>query len=161
MPEPVSLAEFLALPPRAGEVAARARTRVVGLADVDAAEFSGVRYQSPAGYRVRELRGSRMRTVAGLFDEFAAALQFPYYFRPNKDAFDDCMFDLESSLGDAPGYVVAVREAEQLLAEVPEEREWFDSVLGDCAEFYATRGIAFRAILQGGPDGLSGVTVRL
>lgn len=158
MPESVSLAEFLALP---SESATATRALVTGLADVDASEFSGVRYQAPAGYQVRELRGSRMRTVAGLFDEFAAALQFPYYFRPNKDAFDDCMFDLESSLGDAPGYVIAVREAEQLLAEVPEERDWFDSVLGDCAEFYAGRGIAFRVLLQGGVDGLSGVLVRL
>ncbi|MET8797320.1 barstar family protein [Nocardia sp. NPDC004568] len=159
MSEPVLLADFLTLPRHGPTVVAA--PPAVGAAAVDAAEFSRVRYSAPAGYRVREVRGSRMRTVAGLFDEFAAALQFPYYFRPNKDAFDECLFNLEDLLGDATGYVVAVRDAEQLLADAPGERAWFDSVLAECAEFWISREVAFRVVLQGAPDGLTAVPVRI
>ncbi len=35
---------------------------------------------SSQGAVVRWLRGDRMRTVDGLFDEFAASLQFPWFF---------------------------------------------------------------------------------
>lgn len=159
MAEPVLLADFLTRPHHGS--AATAALPVVGVAAVDAAEFSRVRYGAPAGYRVREVRGSRMRTVAALFDEFAAALQFPYYFRPNKDAFDECLFNLEDLLGDATGYVVAVRDAGQLLADAPGEREWFGSVLVECAEFWASREVAFRVVLQGAPEGLTAVPVRV
>jgi hypothetical protein len=159
MAEPVLLADFLTLPHHGST--ATAAPPAVGVATVDAAEFSRVRYGAPAGYRVREVRGSRMRTVAALFDEFAAALQFPYYFRPNKDAFDECLFNLEDLLGDATGYVVAVRDAEQLLADAPGEREWFDSVLTECAEFWTSREVAFRVVLQGAAEGLTAVPVRV
>ncbi|WP_327148320.1 barstar family protein [Nocardia sp. NBC_01329] len=160
MAEALSLADFLTLPPRE-QLAAGISPPATGSVTVDAAEFSRVRYGAPSGYRVREVRGSRMRTVAALFDEFAAALQFPYYFRPNKDAFDECLFDLADLLGDASGYVVAVRDAEQLLADVPQERKWFDSVIAECAGFWISREVAFRVVLQGAPVGLTAVPVRL
>lgn len=160
MAEPLPLTDFLTLPPRE-QLAAGISPPALGSVTVDPAEFSRVRYGAPAGYRVREVRGSRMRTVAALFDEFAAALQFPYYFRPNKDAFDECLFNLEDLLGDATGYVVAVRDAGQLLADAPQERAWFDSVIVDCAGFWISREVAFRVVLQGAPDGLTAVPVRL
>lgn len=177
MAESVPLARFLARPGHTdgdGSVAAstgidagvggspsRTGEPVVGAVTAGAAEFSGVRYQAPAGYQVRELRGDRMRGVAGLFDEFAAALQFPYYFGANKDAFDDCLRDLDDFLGPAPGYVVAIRDADQVLAETPDERQWFDAALRDCAEFWSGRDIAFRVVLQGHPEGLPAVAVSL
>jgi hypothetical protein len=43
---------------------------------------------------VRTLRGVKMQTVQQLFDEFAAALQFPWYFGENWAAFDECLTDL-------------------------------------------------------------------
>jgi hypothetical protein len=43
---------------------------------------------------VRFLRGSKMKTERGLFDELSAAFQFPYYFGDNWDALDECMADL-------------------------------------------------------------------
>ncbi|MGA6208342.1 barstar family protein [Nocardia testacea] len=159
MAEPLLLADFLTLPRY--DTPAGTAPPAVGTAAVDAAEFSRVRFGAPAGYRVREVRGSRMRTVPALFDEFAAALQFPYYFRPNKDAFDECLFNLEDLLGDATGYVVAVRDAEQLLADAPGERAWFDSVLAECAEFWRSREVAFRVVLQGVPAGLTAVPIRV
>jgi RNAse (barnase) inhibitor barstar len=41
------------------------------------------------------LRGQKMRSHQGMFDEFAAALQFPYYFGENWNALNDCLRDLE------------------------------------------------------------------
>lgn len=160
MAEPLPLAAFLTLPP-GEQLVAGVSPPAVGTVTVDAAEFSRVRYGAPAGYRVREVRGSRMRTVPALFDEFAAALQFPYYFRPNKDAFDECLFDLDDLLGDATGYVVAVRDAGQLLADAPQERAWFDSVIAECAGFWLSREVAFRVVLQGAPEGVTAVPIRL
>ena len=161
MPEPIALADFLDLRYDTEQRPADHAMTALGTANVDAPGFSSVRYQVPAGFQVRELRGSRVHTVAGVFDEFAAALQFPYYFRPNKDSFDECLFNLEETLGEAAGYVLAIRDADQLLAEAPEEREWFASVVEDCADFWPSRGVVFRVMLQGEPEGVTAVPIRL
>jgi hypothetical protein len=47
--------------------------------------------QQNPGSVVRFLRGKKMTTAQGLYDEFAAAFQFPYYFGNNGDAFDECL----------------------------------------------------------------------
>jgi RNAse (barnase) inhibitor barstar len=44
---------------------------------------------------VRLVRGDKMLSYRQLFDEFAAALQFPYYFGMNLNALDECLRDLE------------------------------------------------------------------
>ncbi len=43
---------------------------------IDECRRSGVRWRD-SGLEVRALRGTKMQTVQGLFDEFSAALQFP------------------------------------------------------------------------------------
>lgn len=43
----------------------------------------------------RILRGWRCTSPAGVHQEWAAALQFPYYFRRVWDGFDECITDLE------------------------------------------------------------------
>ncbi|MGW5439057.1 barstar family protein [Nocardia asteroides] len=150
----MTLSQFLARP--AAEAPAGPRP-VLGALAVDASAFSGVRYDAPADYRVRELRGAKMRTVAELFDEFAAAFQFPYYFGANKDAFDECLRDLDDFVGDAPGYVVVVRTADDLLADDPTERAWFDSAMRDCAAYWSRRDVVFRVVLQGEPEAFDAV----
>ncbi|MCP2318937.1 Barstar (barnase inhibitor) [Nocardia amikacinitolerans] len=152
MTRPVPLSRFLA---RTADGAPSAlggsSAPVLGALPVDAPELSEVRYRAPAGYLVRELRGPKMRGTAGVFDEWAAAFQFPYYFGANKDAFDECLRDLDDFVGNASGYVVVVRDAAALLADQPDERDWFEAAMRDCADYWARRDVAFRVVYQGAP----------
>lgn len=123
----------------------------VGVLEADPSDASRLRYSLPeAGYVVREVRGAKARTVAALFDEFAAAWQFPYYFGANMDAFDEVMRDLDEFVGAAPGYVVLVRDADQLLADEPAKRDWFAEVMAFYRDEWANRKepAVFRVILQ-------------
>lgn len=69
-----------------------------------------------SGLVVRIVRGRKMRTLPGLFDEFAAVLQFPWYFGENADAFDECIEDL-GWLPPQAGYVIVVTDPAEVLAE--------------------------------------------
>jgi hypothetical protein len=51
-------------------------------------------YYVPNQIDARIVRGYRCAGRDSLFNEWAAALQFPYYFGRNWAAFDDCMADL-------------------------------------------------------------------
>jgi hypothetical protein len=87
---------------------------------------------APGRMAARIVRGAKSRTRADLFDEFAAALQFPYYFGENWHAFEDCLSDLEWLWAD--GYVVVISHAVQLLAaERPEEFALFIELVGNVA----------------------------
>ncbi|WP_054815701.1 barstar family protein [Nocardia arizonensis] len=166
MSKSVPLSQFLARPTALGAapmVAAVSRSAgpSLGALAVDAAELSSVRHRVPAGYRVRELRAEKMRGVGGVFDEFAAAFQFPYYFGENKDAFDECLRDLDDFLGAAPGYVAVVRNSSALLADEPRERDWFAGAMRDCADYWAKRQVAFRVVFQGEPPSARVATLAL
>jgi hypothetical protein len=85
---------------------------------------------------VRALRGHKMRKTAGLFDECAAALQFPYYFGENWDALDECLGDLEWLEADA--YVIVITTAQHVLdCEPPEELQLFLNLLENTAREWA------------------------
>jgi RNAse (barnase) inhibitor barstar len=75
--------------------------------------------ESPPDAVVRTLRGTKMRSFQGLFQEFSAGLQFPAYFGQNFNALRDCLADLEWLPAEA--YVVVLSDAEQLLYEEREE----------------------------------------
>ncbi|MFF3569440.1 barstar family protein [Nocardia jiangxiensis] len=156
MGEATTLAHFLT-----GTDPDASTASVLGSLTVDAGGFSGVRFRAPEGFVVRELRGSKMRTLSGVFDEFAAAFQFPYYFGQNKDAFDECLRDLDEFVGPAPGYVAVVRDSAQLLAERSAEREWFVSAMTDCAQYWSAHEGLFRVVLQAAPEGLPVVTLSM
>ncbi|WP_024793442.1 barstar family protein [Tomitella biformata] len=121
---------------------------VAGLLPGSPHDAAAVGYTRPQGFTLRAVRGSRMPTVAGVFDEFAAALQFPYYFGANKDAFDECMRELDETLGSAVGYVLLVRDADLLLCDEPGELAWFAEAMAFYAEHWAARGVAFKVLLQ-------------
>ena len=69
---------------------------------------------------VRTVRGKKMRTTQSLFDEMAAALQFPYYFGGNWPAFDECLSDMEWLLPTS-GIVIMIRDAVEVLADDSDE----------------------------------------
>src|SRR3990167_6838689 len=51
--------------------------------------------KAPAGFALRVIHGKKCSTPAGLFTEFARALDFPDYFGHNWDAMEECLADLE------------------------------------------------------------------
>jgi Barstar (barnase inhibitor) len=71
---------------------------------------------SESGLTARMVRGRKMRTRQGLFDEFASAFQFPLYFGENEDAFNECIAELEG-LPPGAGYVVVITEPDQVLGD--------------------------------------------
>jgi hypothetical protein len=84
------------------------------------------------GLTVRVVRGDKMRTLEGLFDEFAAAWQFPLFFGRNKDAFDDCMRNLPQVSG--RGLIVVIVKPDEVLAEEGlRELEWLVRTLTSAA----------------------------
>jgi Barstar (barnase inhibitor) len=84
----------------------------------------------------RLLRGTKMGTTASLFDEVAAALQFPPYFGENWNALDECLNDLEWLSADA--YVVVILGAVHLLdREGSRERQTFWEIFKGAAREWA------------------------
>jgi hypothetical protein len=63
---------------------------------------------------VRTVRGRKSETVFDFFDEISAALQFPYYFGENGDAFEECINDLDWIEGNA--YLIAIPDADLFLS---------------------------------------------
>jgi hypothetical protein len=64
---------------------------------------------------MRFIRGWKIITIDDLFDEFAAALQFPGYFGENWPAFDECMNDLDWL--PAQAYLLFIPEVNNMLCD--------------------------------------------
>jgi hypothetical protein len=79
-----------------------------------------------------------MVTDARLFDEIAAACQFPDYFGENWNALRDCLADLEWM--PAERYVIVVTSAESMAAAAPDLFQHFVVALRDIAEEWAHPG---------------------
>jgi hypothetical protein len=114
----------------------------------------------------RFLRGRKMRTAAALFDEFAAALQFPSYFGENWDALDECLADL--SWLPADRYLIAITSAPEVLdVASPADRQLFWDLLkraageqvGTAAGQRSTKRTVFRVLAQGATKELSRLPV--
>lgn len=106
------------------------------------------------GLVVRRLRGRKMRSEAALFDECAAALQFPAHFGENWDALDECLNDLEWLDGQAGALVIT--DAEQLLVEA--DGEAFGTLL---ELFQAERDAPMHVLLQVSDAAAEGLLGRL
>jgi hypothetical protein len=68
---------------------------------------------------IRMLRGRHSETPESVLREWSAALQFPYYFGHNWDAFDECITDLEWLPGTC--YVLVVTQIDQVLPNFAED----------------------------------------
>ena len=91
-----------------------------------------------SGLTVRVVRGRKMRGYPGLFDEFAAAWQFPWYFGENSAAFDECLADL-SWLPSPAGYALVVNSPAQVLADTDDDGlSWLVGSLTRAAAAWAT-----------------------
>ncbi|QQQ78161.1 barstar family protein [Saccharothrix sp. 6-C] len=99
---------------------------------------------------VRRIRGTRCRTATALFDEMAAALQFPAHFGGNWNALRDVLSDL--SWVPAEAYLLVVEDADDLLAdEADEVLATGLGVLAASAESAAP--VPFQFVLQAPPTG--------
>ena len=87
-----------------------------------------------AATAVRFVRGSKMRTANALFDEIAAACQFPYYFGENWAALAECLGDLDWL--DTSRFVLVVTEFDQVLSDEAVEMEAFARALRSAVERY-------------------------
>ena len=90
----------------------------------------------PEGFISKVLRGGKCRTSAGLFAEFARALDFPEYFGHNWDALEECLADLEWL--PAKGYVLILSDAEQVLPDDEEDYATFLEVMSDAGEAWGS-----------------------
>ncbi|AZG46214.1 barstar family protein [Gordonia insulae] len=141
---PIPLGEFISAAGRFGPVAGvLAGTRLPWV---------------PQHLAVRSVDADRMDTVPALLDEFARAWHFPGHFGHNKDAFDDCMRDLD---GDRPDHVAAptayltiIEDAPRLLRGEPDELRWFADSLAFYRDHYrdvADPTAAFAVVLLAPP----------
>jgi len=88
------------------------------------------------GLAVGVVFGGKARTLHGLYAEFASALKFPDYFGQNRDAFDECIADLEG-LATGSGYVVLIAEPDKMLIDSPDaDFEWLVISLSRAAREY-------------------------
>lgn len=96
---------------------------------------------------VRLIRGSHAQSRRALFDEFAAALQFPCYFGENWNAFDECIADLEWLPGKA--YFITIVDGPLVLREEPQDLEVFARIMRNVSrEWFDTHGLRFQTFLQ-------------
>jgi hypothetical protein len=99
------------------------------------------------------VRGRRCGSVGEVFREFAAALQFPFYFADNWDSFDECMNDL-SWLGGSAVRVVVVAESEKLLGGDPSKRRRLADI---CADAVGAASVPLYIVFQCDGDSLAEV----
>jgi len=86
------------------------------------------------GAYVRWLMGSRMTNKSSLLDEFSAALQFPYYFGSNWDAFDECLQQMV--IPDLHSIILLIYDANRVLQSQPEQLQTFIASIEDARHAY-------------------------
>lgn len=123
-----------------------------------------------AALTVRAVRGRKMRTVPSLFDEIAAALQFPHYFGENWAAFDECLADMDWLLMNV-GIVVVISDAQDVLADADDAelrvlvgaivhaRDTYSQPI-ECGEWWDRPAVPFHVVLQSSPADMAAVRAR-
>jgi hypothetical protein len=94
---------------------------------------------------IRKLRGSKMRTLGSLWDEFGAALQLPWDFAETWVALEDCLRDL--SWLPADSYIFALFDPEEVLCdEKPEEFSTLLRCLDGAGRAWSTADVSEAAL---------------
>jgi hypothetical protein len=109
---------------------------------------------------VRIVRGERCAVRERLFQEWAAALQFPYYFGNNWDALDECLADL--AWLPASGYLLFATNVEAILPGQGSELSILISILYKVAREWANpveqaspgrrSAVPFRVVFHADPN---------
>jgi hypothetical protein len=102
---------------------------------------------------IRSLRGHKSRTLAALFDEWSAALQFPIYFGENWAALTDCLRDLPRA--HPADHLLLIANAADLLRDDPQSLPTLFTILQSIpADWEAlsphTPGLTLKVVLQEG-----------
>ena len=90
----------------------------------------------PPGFVSRTIDGRRARTKRELLAECARAFEFPGGSGSNWDAFEEMLADLEWL--PATGYLLIVTDADELLADHPDDYRTFIGIVEDVAREWAT-----------------------
>ncbi|MER7191135.1 barstar family protein [Streptomyces flaveolus] len=120
--------------------------------------LSVVRALPPTGLlHSARMRGKEMRDADGVFNQFYEALRLPDHFGWNWNALRDCLTDLHGI--SAEHFLVTIDDADAVLSESAEEREFLFRALNDAVKFWASRPeppcqekITFQAVLLCPPD---------
>ncbi len=99
---------------------------------------------SDKDFVVRKIQGKNCNSTQELFKEFSSALQFPYYFGYNWDAFDECMSDL-AWLGEKEGYLIFITNSELLLTK---DLDIFIDILKAVVDFWKEKNKVFKVVFQ-------------
>lgn len=102
---------------------------LVGSRERDIDSFEDKIPQNSGKVVTKIIRGQRCTTKESLFQEFAAALQFPYYFGHNWDAFDECIADLYWI--SASNYVFLITNFNKVLVNSTKDLNIFLDMLKD------------------------------
>ena len=143
----------------AGHLRSMAPPWAAVISSVDCPPASRLESSLP-GFRVVTVDGEQCRTKTTALVEFAARLDFPPYFGHNWDAFEECLRDL--AWMPAPGYVIVVNRAENILTESARDYSTFIDILSSAGEQWASprspererSGVPFHALLVPSSRGL-------
>ena len=91
--------------------------------------------RSPRGFVTAVIDGRRARSKAALIEEMARAFRCPEGTGHNWDALEECLADLEWL--PAKGYVLVIDNADELLADSPDDYRTFIQLLTDVAREWA------------------------
>ena len=113
--------------------------------------------------RLRTISGTTATTIGTLYSTFARVWDFPDHFGRNRDAFDDCMRDLDAPDADGrtPAAIVThVTQAHRLLDGDDATFTWFADSIGFYRDHYRDLGRTFALVLSTSSSRASAVRTR-
>ncbi|WP_232716069.1 barstar family protein [Gordonia metallireducens] len=113
--------------------------------------------------RLRTISGTAATTTGTMYSTFARVWDFPDHFGRNRDAFDDCMRDLDAPDADGrtPAAIVThITQAHRLLDEDDATFTWFADSIGFYRDHYRDVGRTFVLILSTSASRVSAVRAR-